>query len=480
MKLLTIILLYFNIISKFLAIPILNNSIIFPFNTIPLNELENISLYNESFSNNIIRNLYENNIFINIKIGTPSQEIKLPININSDDFFISKPDADFDRNYPKRNGDFYFNQSLSKTFDYQIGRKEETYYSHPHLSNYVQDSFNFIFTKNQKNEIKIENFKFLLAYQIRESEHGVIGLKGYANNIRRQDFLTSLKNYNLTNSYIWYLKYNNSKKGNLIIGNFPHHDEYNNKNCKKNCIFKEKHFAKIYSNITKDSWRNQWGLNFKNILIQNNDHNENILIDCEKCKMAEFNPNLGIIKGSQKYEQIIKDNLFNKYITLNLCFKEIITINKNYEENSYNYYYCNSSIYNNLKIEFNSIIFEHREFQTNYSLDFDDLFIQENEFIFFKIIFDDYYNWIFGAPFLSKYLFSFNSDTKEIGFYSENILNENNNDNKFDIIQFIKIIGIIVLGIILIIIGIFIGKKLFGPKRKTRMNELEDNFEIER
>ena len=68
----------------------------------------------------------------------------MPININNDDYFIAKPDADFDRNYPKRNGDFYFNQSLSKTFDYQIGRKEEAYYFHPHLSNYVQDSFNFI------------------------------------------------------------------------------------------------------------------------------------------------------------------------------------------------------------------------------------------------------------------------------------------------------------------------------------------------
>ena len=42
--------------------------------------------------------------------------------------------------------------------------------------------------------------------------------------------------------------------------------------------------------------------------------------------MDEFNPNLGIIKDSQKYEQIIKDNLFNKYITLNLYFKEIIII----------------------------------------------------------------------------------------------------------------------------------------------------------
>jgi len=218
--------------------------------------------------------------------------------------------------------------------------------------------------------------------------------------------------------------------------------------------------------------------------MQSKDKNvyQEILSDCEKCHMVELNPNLGIIKGSKKYEDIIEDSIFNKYINENLCFKDTITINKNYEDNIYNYYYCNASIYDELKDLFKLIQFEHRFFQTNFSLDYNDLFIKENELIFFKIIFDNYYNWIFGSPFLSKYLFVFNSDTKEIGFYSKNINNmdetNNINVNETNDYFFIKIIVIIILGIILIVIGIFIGKKIYGAKRKIRMNELEDNFEI--
>lgn len=480
MKFLYIILCFFDLIYIFISFPYSKYSLIFPFETIPINELENISIYNESYTNNILRDLYESNIFIDIKLGSPIQKIKLKININSDDFFIVKPDADFDRNYPKRNGSFYFNQSLSTTFDYQINKEDETYFSHPHLSNYVQDNFYFISSYKKESELNIKNFQFLLAYKVRESEHGVIGLKGFCNIMKRIDFFTSLKNYNLTNNYIWYLKYEENKKGNLVIGNYPHDDEYYKQNC-NNCIFQKKHFAKIYSNITKENWKNQWGLNFKNIYIHNKNEYENILIDCERCKLAEFNPNLGIIKGPKKYEEIIKESLFNKYINLKLCFTELFIFNKDYQENYYYYYYCNISLYNNLKNDFNSIIFEHKLFNTNFSLDFDDLFIIENEFIFFKIIFDDYSNWIFGSPFLSKYFFVFNSDTKEIGYYSKNIVNiiKNTTKNKsYDIFILIKIIGIIILGSILIGIGIFIGKKLYGAKRKMRINELEENFEI--
>ena len=479
MKKLSIFLFSFNLIYYYSCFNLLNYSLIFPFHTIYLNEIENISLYNESFSNNIIRNLYESNIYIKIKLGSPPQEIILPIDANSDDFFIGKPDADFDRNYPKRNGSFYFNKNLSSTFNYQIEKKGETFYSHPHLSNYVQDNI-IIMSSDNRKELNISDFKFLLAYQVRESYHGVIGLKGFSNIIRRTDFMTTLKNYNLTNNYIWYLQFNDSKTGNLIIGNYPHDDKYNKQNC-NNCILQKKHFEKIYSNITKESWKNQWGLNFKDIFIQNRTKFEKILTDCEKCKKVELNPNLRIIKGSKMYEEIIKNSIFNKYINLDLCFKDTITINKNYEENDYDYYYCNISLNDDLKKEFNSLFFEHQIFKTNFSLDFNDLFFQENEYIFFKIIFDQYYNWIFGAPFLSKYLFIFNSDTKEIGFYSKNILYEDereNNNNNIDKYFIFKIIGITIFSILLILIGIIIGKKLFGPKRKMRMNELEDNFEI--
>ena len=314
MRFLCIILFLIRLISVIISFPYINYSLIFPFETIPINELENISIYNESYTNSILRQLYECNIFVYIKLGSPTQIIKLIINANSDDFFIAKPDADFDNKYPKREGSFYFNESESKTFSYQEDKKNNIYFSHPHLSNYVQDNFIFISSYKKQTELNINNFKFLLAKQVRESEQGVIGLKGYSNIVRRVDFFTSLKNYNLTNNYKWYLKYEDNKKGNLIIGNYPHEDIYYKQNC-GNCIFQEKHFEKVYSNITKDSWKNPWGLNFKSLYIQNKNKNkneyENILTDCERCKTAEFSPNLGIIKGSSKYNEIIKGSLFN-------------------------------------------------------------------------------------------------------------------------------------------------------------------------
>ena len=126
------------------------------------------------------------------------------------------------------------------------------------------------------------------------------------------------------------------------------------------------------------------------------------------------------------------------------------------------------------------IVFEHKEFNYNFSINFEDLYVRKNNFIFLKIIFEIYQNtnWILGDPFINKYLLFFDSDSKEIGFYSKNI-NDNldkekkeKNDDSFFVV-FRKII----IGIVLIIFGIYIGKKLFGLRRKLRANELEETFE---
>ena len=88
-------------------------------------------------------------------------------------------------------------------------------------------------------------------------------------------------------------------------------------------------------------------------------------------------------------------------------------------------------------------------------------------------------DWVLGNPFFCKYLFIFNSDSKEIGFYSQNIndyIIEENNEKKEEN-SFANIIKKIIIGLLLIIIGIIIGKKIFGLRRKLRANELEDKFE---
>ena len=72
----------------------------------------------------------------------------------------------------------------------------------------------------------------------------------------------------------------------------------------------------------------------------------------------------------------------------------------------------------------------------------------------------------------------FNPDIKEIGFYSTDInieKNENNEkDSNFKKI-FISILVIIGLCIICVIVGVILGKKLYGLKRKKRANEMADD-----
>ena len=87
---------------------------------------------------------------------------------------------------------------------------------------------------------------------------------------------------------------------------------------------------------------------------------------------------------------------------------------------------------------------------------------------------------------MKKYNFIFRLDEKSIGFI--NIINKDEknekekqkeiieNKKKFEIIWII-ILSVLLLGIIL---GIFVGKKIWDNKRKKRANELvDDDYEYE-
>ena len=161
---------------------------------------------------------------------------------------------------------------------------------------------------------------------------------------------------------------------------------------------------------------------------------------------------------------------------------------RNYEDKSYYYYYCKADYIEQMRKDFFPIIFEHKQFKFNFTFEFDDLFILKKNHIYLRIVFDSYSsNWIFGSPFFSKYSLFFDSDSKEISFYSPNIDNKiiennnkinndncnhnNNNESAF------KVLSQIFLGVILILIGLYLGKKIYGLKRKLRANELEEKFE---
>ena len=76
-----------------------------------------------------------------------------------------------------------------------------------------------------------------------------------------------------------------------------------------------------------------------------------------------------------------------------------------------------------------------------------------------------------------KYPFVFNPDSTDIGFYRKyKDIPEERKDN-FVLKNFLKVGIIIILSFGLIIFGIIIGKKIYGINRKTRANELIDNYE---
>ena len=463
-----------------------NYSLIFQFTTILKKDPELSNSLNLTLMNNIMENILLNDIYIKLELGSPPQNLYLRISANSDDFFISKSNSVYEEKYSKKNGSFYFDGLDSSTFYYQTDERGHLFFSHTHLSEYVKDNIIFNSTKNGENKICIKNFTFLLAYKVNGPHHGIVGLKGELTEElkrRREDFFTSLKKFNLIKNDIWYLKYDNNKfNGSLILGNYPHNDQ-NIAKKGKNEIFKINHFRKIYTTIIKNNGESQWGLSFDKIYLKNvsasNKEYEEILDDCEKCKNVELNPNFGAIIGPTKYKLLLESAYLNKFLNNKICFQPILKISKNNEDKSFYYYYCYSSYIEQMRKEFMPIIFEHKEFKYNFTLNFDDLYVKKNNYIFLKIIFQQYQttNWVFGAPFTNNYLLLFDSNSKEIGFYSENINDNINVEIKKSKNSFVNILQKTIIGFLLVIIGVIIGKKLFGLRRKLRANELEEKFE---
>ena len=80
-------------------------------------------------------------------------------------------------------------------------------------------------------------------------------------------------------------------------------------------------------------------------------------------------------------------------------------------------------------------------------------------------------------PFLKKYSFLMNQDTKLLGFYNKRIINNKNNDD-YNYITIIKIVIIILGIIILFILGIFIGK-YFNKRKEKPLNIIDEDFEYQ-
>ena len=460
-----------------LIIPNSNNYIILPFRTtnIPFQESNNISIIE-----NFLTKINTNQLYTTLSFGNPAKNI---------DFYISMEQLSFSilSNNCLKGSDSSYNPSLSNTFknetayNYNFGSISKaclatdicTFYNDFHLSkNITLDSIKFL-SGNNSSPIN-ENI---------DSERlcGTIGLMRYSHNT----FLTM-------NNFIYYLKSNkiiNTETWGLFF-----FDKENSYNIDKE--FKSKYDGFLVAGITNNSYLDifktdniytgnsysslYWSFTF-NKVFYNDSSSKNI---CGNNTIVDFVIDLNYITCTRYYYESIKNYFFEKYFEEKVCKEEIVY--NVYEENIY-LIICNLDFKKNIKT-FPNIYFFSDTFSYIFNLDYNDVFMEYNDKIYFLIIFKQAINtiWRMGKIFMKKYPFIFDYDQRTISFVylnkfgntpNEESKKSKKNNNKKSFFLNVKIYIFIGLLIIAVILGIFIGKMLWKNKRKQRANELDDNYD---
>ena len=387
---------------------------------------------------NIMSNLFINDLYTNLKIGTPNQEIPITLKLQNHPFYIISNKS----NYTKSK---IYNEKISSSYNFI--KTIPMYFTEEDMLESNLATENIIFNDN----INIEKLTFVLGTQLNPYrniyEGGSIGLKIHYDNfesLKGINLINNLKKINKINSYSFSLEFNKDDDLNLIIGNLPH--EYNKKYSKENL----KTCNVIYNGINPE-----WILKFDEIK-----YNKDYL---SHSKNFWLYPELGVIISTSDFKEYMNKTFFQNYVSKNICFQKL------YSDHFINYYYfyCKESLnIDNL----GKLSLYHKDLNYTFEIEFKDLFYQFKNFKYFLILFPENISvdWKLGLPFFRKYnLFVFDIDKKIIGIYRKN------NWFTFSIWHLLFIALIIVI----IIMGGVIYYLLSKKQRKIRANELEEQFE---
>ena len=379
-----------------------------------------------------INKIKNNYIYINISLGFPNQnQNKISINQEKDPF-----DIYINHSY------FYENSQTSKSIsneDFEL------------TNNLCKKGIFMSDTINIEGN-NYENISFILCTKYHQIDSlyfdGRLGLNIEYNEKCDTNLIRQLKSKNIINNYCYSIIYESDDEGFLLIGEFPHNI---NLNVNKYLTFKEENLNWIYS--VKNEKNNRWIIIFDKISYSNSE-----LFQIQRNCILSIE-NRFIISPFQ-YFNLVKD-IFGKK-----C--------KNYQvDNNFQYLSCDKDIDKEFTPQ---IIFYNKELNLTFTLDYNDLFLEEKDSLIFLVStyidFDEGY-WILGKPFFKKYIPLFNIDNKMIGFYKKEIYLE---ENTKKVSSFNTSILINILLFIIIIILSFSLYHCYVNKRRIRANELEDKF----
>ena len=403
---------------------------------------------------------YWNNLsfYGELLIGSPQHKILTKLSFDDYGISILNKGCDYDSNLLDINPILNLESSSSSFQKSQDIYEEKSFnYKSFYDAFYAKDILYF-------NPNKKTNLKFIYSPNDNKKLSTClnIGFLAFIRNLRENsiNIIQQLKKNDVISSYDWSILFD---KNIFLLGGKPY--EYNQE------IYNEKYlFGSAYYSDGLLPYPN---LKINKIYIEpKNKKEENIYIN--DTDIIYFNPSKGLIKGTEDYEKKIEKYFFNEFINQKKCFKEF-TI-----DNRYRTFTCinNKNIKYELKTKFPVLKLEYKIFLVTFELNYEDLFKEKGDRIYFLIWFESSYKinvfWEMGFPFMKKYLFNYNYDDNYISFYN-NEMRELEKQNSKSNFKKGNIILIIFLAIIVCFLGFIIGKKA-RKKNKLTAEELETNF----
>ena len=461
----------FKILFLLLFISLNNCIIVIPFKTFINKEPENFN------SSDVLFNWGKNIIYSNTLIGTPPQNISIIINSEIYSTELYPYMCDIAGSSYQKDKSSTFKVVKIEDSSKNISKINETIYFYDNLKKKeLIPLYNYSFKYLNIEKPNSDNIN-----EYHENTCINIGLKlswGYYTD-KEYNLIEQLKGkYNDKNieTYEFSFKYNSESEGEIIIGLEPHYYDPDN------------YFYSQYRTVGAlsqcNNYQKDFSLNFDKTYISYKNKTtgkiENDYFFDVCCLEIKFDK--GNILGTSDYEKKIRKIFFDDLINDKKCFVDTVIEKDN---THYNVYYCNKdSTEKIIKNEFPKLYFEMKQFNEIFELDYKDLFRAKNDKIYFLVYFkqNSYYANYFeiGSIFLKKYFFTFNQNTKNIGYYNEKLPGGKKKKNN-KIISFmdnkVLVVVIIILVIIFVIVGFFLGKIVYDKVRKPRLNEVDDNYD---
>ena len=411
----------------------------------------------------------KNIIYSETLIGTPPQKISIIINSQNFGTHLFKnmcdlPNSNFERN---ESSSFKYYSNITYLQINNASVINETIYFYDSLKLEKRIPLNFyriIYSDNEESIYEYQNNTCIdLGLLLRWDNYQDVPT----------NLISQLKSkYKIIETFDISFKYNSESEGVIVIGQEPH------------LYDPENYFEMQYRIYGANGGEGQydWFLfpdaSYISYKKEINGKIEIINEPIRIMRALQIKFDLGLIIGTNEFRSMIKKLFFDNLITEEKCFEEKIK-KDNYGE--IYIYYCDKKLTEEfIKNEFPNIYFDVKHFNKTFELTYKDLFREKDGKLYFLMYFDSSnigpYITV-GSIFLKKYFFTFNQDSKMIGYYNENLPGGKTKINNNNTIKYILFIVVPILIIIFGILGFFVGKFVYDTIRKKRINEIDDNYD---